>query len=107
MQPSAVSQSGSSSAVHEAADVHAMAAEENGDDKPKATRDPQMIQFIRDDWVTKQMRMRTHAFTETVNLKYCTARVVCPSTSMASRSAPSAFLFDSVLLFSKRYLRSD
>lgn len=49
-----------------------MAAEENGDDKPKATRDPQMIQFIRDDWVTKQMRMRTHAFTETVNLKYDT-----------------------------------
>ena len=50
--------------------VQAMAAEDNGDDKPKATRDPQMIQFIRDDWVTKQMRMRTHAFTETVNLRY-------------------------------------
>jgi hypothetical protein len=37
---------------------------------PAVETDPHMIQFIREDWIQKQMRLRTHAFTETVNLRY-------------------------------------
>ena len=46
-----------------------LAAEVKDEAPPAKEANPQMIQFIREDWVQKQMRLRTNAFTETVNLR--------------------------------------